>query len=137
MKLQFQLCFRSSLIDSVYNLSFLSDPISSHLSIFLFSIFNRSIHLPHHTYKDTCHDSRTVFYIPSWPDGDLSLPWLPITLLLAASDHGVVTVDLPRSARAPLRSGAHLTLYMSHDHPPSRVCSLEGKALLFCGIHCA
>ena len=30
--------------------------------------------------------------------------------LLAASDHGVVTVDLPRSAQATLRSGAHLDL---------------------------
>ena len=41
--------------------------------------------------------------------------------LLAASDHGVVTVDLPRSARAPLRPGARLTLYKSHAHPPSCV----------------
>jgi hypothetical protein len=57
--------------------------------------------------------------------------------LLAASDHGVVTVDIPRSARAPLRSGAHLTLYKSRAHPPSRAYSLEGRALLFCGTHCA
>ena len=42
----------------------------------------------------------------------------------------VVTVDLPRP-------GAHLTLYKIHAHPPSRMCSLEGRELLFCSTHCA
>jgi len=48
------------------------------------------------------------------------------------------TADLPRSARAPLRSGAHLTLLRAMlIHPPPRVCSLEGRALLFCDNYCA
>jgi hypothetical protein len=55
-----------------------------------------------------------------------------IQAVLAASDHGVVTVDLPQSAPAPLRSSVHMTLYKSHAHPPSRACSSEGRALLFC-----
>jgi len=65
-------------------------------------------------------------------------PWCQSNCqVLDASDHGMVTADLPWSAPAPLRLGAHLTLYKSHAHPPSRVCSLEGRALLFCGTYCA
>jgi len=56
-----------------------------------------------------------------------------MALLPTASDHSLVTVDLPRSAPAPLRSSARLTLYKSHAYLPSRMCSLEGRALLVCG----
>jgi len=39
----------------------------------------------------------------------MAASWLGL-LLLAARNHGVVTADLPRSAPAPLRSGARSTL---------------------------